>query len=329
MNFLTERWQGINALTLSLLPLSGLFWLLMRLRLSFYRLGLLTSQSLPVPVLVVGNISVGGSGKSPLVICLAKQLRAEGFNVGILSRGYGGQSKTWPLEVLLDSDPLLVGDEPLMIAQRTGCPLFVGPDRYAAGLALLKKHPCDLLLCDDGLQHYRLQRDLEIAVIDGERRHGNGFLLPAGPLREPVSRLNKVNWRVAKGMAGPGEVLMQYRLGAAVSLANPAEQRPLASFKGTQIHALAGIGHPQSFFDQLRAEGLDVIEHPLADHHAFQKPDIDFEDELPVLMTQKDAVKCRHLADERHWYLPLEAELPQEFLQQVVTAIRAVAKAEP
>lgn len=326
---LEAAWQDINPLSLSLLPLSGLFWLLMKLRLALYHLGLLTSFRLPVPVLVVGNISVGGSGKSPLVICLAKHLRAEGFRVGILSRGYGGQSKTWPLEVLPDSDPLLVGDEPRMIAEATGCPLFVGPDRYAAGLALLKKHPCDLLLCDDGLQHYRLQRDLEIAVIDGERRHGNGLLLPVGPLREPVSRLNRVHWRVVKGRAGPGEVLMQYRLGNALSLTNAAEQRPLASFKASRIHALAGIGHPKSFFDQLRAEGLEVIEHPLADHHAFLKSDIDFEDGLPVLMTHKDAVKCRHLADERHWYLPLEAVVPPGFLAEVVTAIRSLTKTAP
>lgn len=328
MNFLTERWQGINALSLILLPLSGLFWLLMTLRLGLYRLGLLSSGRLPVPVLVVGNISVGGSGKSPLVIWLARQLGTRGFRVGILSRGYGGQSKTWPCEVLPDSDPVLVGDEPLMIAQRTGCPLFVGPDRYEAGLALLASHECDLLLCDDGLQHYRLQRDLEIAVIDGQRRHGNGFLLPAGPLREPLSRLQKARWRVAKGRAEPGEVLMQYRLAEALSLVNPDVQQSLAAFAGQRIHALAGIGHPQSFFDQLKAAGLEIIEHPLADHHRFQPEDIQFHDGLPVLMTQKDAVKCRHLADERHWYLPLEAELPQAFLNEVVAAIEGLGKGD-
>lgn len=321
LKFITQLWQRPTPLSLALLPVSGLFWLLIWLRHGFYRLGLLSSGRLPVPVLVVGNISVGGSGKSPLVIWLAQRLSERGFRVGILSRGYGGQARTWPRAVQPDSDPALVGDEPVMIAQASGCPLFVGPDRVAAGQALLEQHPCDVLLCDDGLQHYRLQRDLEIAVIEGERRHGNGFLLPAGPLREPVSRLDRVQWRVAKGRAGPGEVLMQLRLGQAVSLIAPERRQPLEAFLGQPVHALAGIGHPASFFELLRAQGLELIEHPRADHQPFRPGELDFGDERPVLMTWKDAVKCRHLADERHWYLPLKAELPQAFLDEVVDAL--------
>jgi tetraacyldisaccharide 4'-kinase len=326
LNAVIRAWQGITPLSIALLPLSGLFWLLLQLRLGLYRIGLLRSDRLPVPVLVVGNISVGGSGKSPLVIWLAQRLSERGFRVGILSRGYGGKGTTWPCAVQPDSDPALVGDEPVMIAQASGCPLFVGPDRLAAGRALLEQHPCDLLLCDDGLQHYRLERDLEIAVIDGQRRHGNGFLLPAGPLREPVSRLDRVQWRVAKGRAAPGEILMQVHLGQAVSLIDPGRRRPLDSFRGQPLHALAGIGHPASFFELLRAQGLELIEHPRADHQPFRPGELDFGDERPVLMTWKDAVKCRHLADERHWYLPLEAELPQAFLDEVVEGLAALMK---
>jgi tetraacyldisaccharide 4'-kinase len=313
-------WQTINPLTLSLLPLAVLFYLLVQARRTLYRLGLLRAQRLPVPVIVIGNLSVGGSGKSPLVVWLARRLKAAGYRPGILSRGYGGRATHWPRAVGPDSDPRLVGDEPVMIARLSGCPLFVAPDRVAAGRALLAAHPCDLLIADDGLQHYRLARDLEMAVIDGERRHGNGLPLPAGPLREPLSRLRLVHWRVAKGRALAGEVPMTYRLGSACSLTRP-ESRPLASFAGGRVHAIAGIGHPAAFFSQLRGLGLDLMEHPFPDHHPFRADEIRFEDDNPVLMTHKDAVKCEALAGPQHWFVPLEAELPEAFAEAVLRAV--------
>lgn len=321
MRSLAASWRTINPISLALLPLAGLFYLLTQARRALYRRGLLRALRLPVPVIVVGNLSVGGSGKSPLVVWLAQRLKAAGYRPGILSRGYGGRAAHWPQAVGPDSDPRLVGDEPVMIARLSGCPLFVAPDRVAAGRALLAAHPCDLLIADDGLQHYRLARDLEIAVIDGERRYGNGLPLPAGPLREPMSRLRAVRWRVAKGRAAPGEVPMAYRLGNARALARPEESRPLATFAGGRVHAIAGIGHPQAFFAQLRGLGLDLTEHPFPDHHAFHADEIRFDDANPVLMTHKDAVKCETLTGPQHWYVPLQAELPEAFAEEVLRAV--------
>jgi tetraacyldisaccharide 4'-kinase len=318
---LDTYWQDLNPVALSLLPLAGLFYLLAGLRRRLYRHAWLASIRLPVPVLVVGNVRVGGSGKSPLVAALALNLKARGWRPGIIARGYGGHARHWPQPVHAKSDPWLLGDEPVMLAQLTGCPLWVGPDRVAAAQALLAENDCDLILSDDGLQHYRLQRDLEIALIDGQRRHGNGLPLPAGPLREPLSRLEQVDWRITKGPAAPGEIPMALSLGQARALVDEQRQRPLRDFIGQPVHALAGIAHPQSFFQLLRAQGLQLIEHPLADHYSFSAKDICFDDQAPVLMTHKDAVKCRALADERHWYLPLQAQLDEGFVAELEQAL--------
>jgi tetraacyldisaccharide 4'-kinase len=314
-------WQTRNALALMLLPLSLVFGLLTRLWRSLFRNRLLRSTRLPLPVVVVGNISVGGTGKSPMVVWMAQHLRARGLRPGIVSRGYGGRSRHWPRSVTADDDPQQLGDEPVMIAAQSGCPVSVGPDRVAAAQALLQAHDCDLLIADDGLQHYQLHRDLEIALVDGQRRYGNGLLLPAGPLREPLARLDSVDWRIAKGRAAIGEVAMACHLGDAVSLLDADCHRPLADFRGQTLHAVAAIGNPASFFEMLRQAGLTIIEHPFADHHRFDGKDLRFGDDNPLLMTHKDAVKCRALAQPGHWYVPLLAELPDSFIREFDQAV--------
>lgn len=307
-----QLWYGGNGLAMLLWPLGKAFEAIVWLRRTAYRLGLRRSVTMPVPVIVIGNLTVGGAGKTPLVIWLARFLQAQGYRPGIVSRGYGGSSKTWPRRVDADSDPAEVGDEPLLIAAATGCPVAVSPRRGEAGRLLLNDG-CDLLLSDDGLQHYALARTLEIAVIDGERRFGNGFCLPAGPLREPVSRLNSVDLRVVNGGAPEaGEYAMRLAGCEAVNLVT-GEKKPLPAFKEKTCHAVAGIGHPARFFALLAAAGLDCIKHDFPDHFAFRREDLDFGDALPVLMTEKDAVKCRAFAGERFWTVPVQAQLDAAF----------------
>ncbi|HND99147.1 MAG TPA: tetraacyldisaccharide 4'-kinase, partial [Plasticicumulans sp.] len=291
----------------------GLYAVLTALRRLAYRCGWLASERLPVPVVVVGNISVGGTGKTPLLAMLAEALKARGYRPGLIARGYGGRSTHWPRLVDADSDPLEVGDEPVLLAGLTGCPMAVDPDRPAAARRLLAEHPeLDLLLADDGLQHYRLARDLEIAVIDGRRCHGNGWLLPAGPLREPVSRLATVDFVVINGEGGsvqPGEYAMRVEGDTCVNLADPTLTRPLAAFRGRRcLHALAGIGDPQKFFASLEAAGLAFERHPFADHHACRPDELDFGPGTTTLMTGKDAVKCRGFpGNQARWWLAVQA----------------------
>ena len=316
MKSLDTVWYGRNPLSLVLLPLAWLFCAVAISRRLFYRMGWLKSYKLPVPVIVVGNIALGGTGKTPLVIWLVEFLRRNGYTPGVVSRGYGGRAESWPQQVSGDSDPRLVSDEAVLIAQRGGCPVVVGPDRVAAARALLASAPCDVIVSDDGLQHYALARDIEIGVVDGVRRHGNRRCLPAGPLREPVSRLKTVDLIVANGVAQAGEYAMQLKGDIVHHLAD-AHTQALSAFNGQKIHAVAGTGHPQRFFTQLRAAGLSVIEHAYRDHHDFSPADIDFGDDLPVIMTEKDAVKCRRFAQDRHWYLPVAAELDEHLAEQL------------
>lgn len=321
MRNLVEQWYSPRA-PLWLLPLSWLFSLLVRLRRLAYRSGVFRSERLPVPVIVIGNISVGGAGKTPLVVWLVKQLQLAGYRPGIITRGYGGQAQQWPQQVTPESDPVMVGDEPVLLAQRCGCHIVAAPDRVAAARALLQNSACDIVISDDGLQHYRLQRDVEIVVVDGARRFGNGHLLPAGPLREPLSRLQQVDHVVANGAAQSGEVKMQLVPGRLISLSDDNRSAALAEFHGQQVHAVAGIGNPGRFFELLKNSGLSVIEHPFPDHHGFAAGDLSFGDDLPVLMTEKDAVKCRPYADGRMWYLPVEAQLDESFARSLMQRIK-------
>jgi len=290
-----------------LLPFSLLFIIGAAARRLAYRYGLLRRSHPGVPVVVVGNITVGGTGKTPLVMWLARALGQRGLRVGIVSRGYRARhAAQTPRFVAADADADQVGDEPLLLARRSGAPVVVAADR-AAGAALLVEHGVQVILADDGLQHYALARDVEIAVIDGRRRFGNGRLLPAGPLREPVSRLDVVDVVVINGgeARGSAEVRMELRGDTAVHLLS-GEKQTLAEIHGTHWHAVAGIGDPERFFADLEARGLQLVRHPFPDHARFSAADFAFGDKLPILMTEKDAVKCGPFADDRFWYLPVE-----------------------
>lgn len=313
-------WYGQHPLGLLLVPLSWLYCTLAVLRRRAYRTGVLPVTRLGVPVIVVGNIVVGGTGKTPLVIWIAGFLARRGFRPGVVCRGYGGSAGRRPQLIGADSDPGAVGDEAVLLARRAGCPVAVGIDRVAAARLLLD-HGCDVVVSDDGLQHLRLHRDVEIAVVDAARRHGTGRCLPAGPLREPVSRLHEVDLVVAHGEAAPGEFGMVLQPCGLRGVADEERRSSIESMPQGQVHALCGIGNPSRFFAALRARGLVVIAHAFADHHRFTRADIEFGDQLPVLMTEKDAVKCRSIADARHWYVYVEARLPREFGERLLALL--------
>ncbi|MEF8750381.1 MAG: tetraacyldisaccharide 4'-kinase [Candidatus Accumulibacter propinquus] len=298
-----------------LLPVSWLFGVLGRLRRGLYRCGVLRTDHLPVPVVVVGNLTIGGSGKTPLVLWLVSRLRDQGWFPGIISRGYGGSGES--VRPVLPSSPCsVVGDEPLMLARRSGVPVFVGRDRFAVGQALLAAHPeCNVIVADDGLQHYRLQRAVELVVFDG-RGIGNGHLLPAGPLREPLRRLSGVAAVIWNGLpearaATAARHLPQFEMQLVgerfVAAAGARRVCDAPSLMNRKLYAMAGIGDPQRFFRQLRTLGLDFEEHPFPDHHSYVAGDLAFAQDGVLLMTEKDAVKCANLATGEAWVLPVEA----------------------
>jgi tetraacyldisaccharide 4'-kinase len=306
-----------------LAPLERLFRQVVRARRWAYRNGLKHIRRFPVPVVVVGNLTVGGTGKTPLVIWLARFLKENGFKPGIVSRGYGVSTGPRPLRVSKESDAHTVGDEPLLVARRTGCPVFVFAKRAEAARALLENADCDIILSDDGLQHYALGRDLEIAVVDGARQFGNRCCLPAGPLREPVERLNSVDLRVYSGEAPPGEYAMVLEGDMAVNLQDESVRVPLKSFSGSVFCAIAGIGNPQRFFKHLLRFGLEFECREFPDHYRYRADDFEFVGGRAVLMTEKDAVKCRALAASNFWYVPVEARLPMEFGATLLTLLKA------
>lgn len=319
---LEAAWYGKRGAPWWTVPLSWLYAGVAGLRRRLYGVGWLSSVRLPVPVLVVGNISVGGTGKTPLTIALAEALRQRGFRPGVVSRGYGGTERG-PILLGERPDPVRFGDEPCLI-RTAGTPVAIGRDRPAAARLLIEAG-CDVVIADDGLQHYRLRRDVEICVIDGERGFGNGRLLPAGPLREPLARLADVSFRVRNGgQAAEGEVPMRLAGGEAMRWPEGGV-RSLAWFRGQTVHAVAGIGHPARFFDSLRAHGIEVLPHPFPDHHAYVAADLDFGDRLPVLMTEKDAVKCTAFALPDAWVVPVRAELPGLFFDAVAARLRRAA----
>jgi tetraacyldisaccharide 4'-kinase len=282
------------------------------LRRALYALRVLPSTRAGVPVIAIGNLTVGGSGKTPLAIHVAELLKSKGWSPAIVSRGYGG-SVTAPRGVSLASDPAEVGDEPVLMARRSGCPVWVGPRRAAVIAALRHAHPdCDLVILDDGLQHYALRRDLEIAVVDA-RVFGNGFMLPAGPLREPRTRLWTVDAVVAHGTDKVKGYAMRLEGEELHRATDARERRALKSFAGQRVHAVAGIGDPKRFFLHLARLGLKVVPHPFPDHHPFRARDLQFGDDAPVLMTEKDAVKCKRFAKPAHWILPVRAAPDKAF----------------
>lgn len=310
-----DHWYSDVPVPLWASALAPLYAGLVGLRNRLYRRGWLRSVAVPVPVVVVGNITAGGTGKTPFSIALVEQLRAAGWKPGVASRGYGRQEAATARWVDAQTPAALAGDEPLLIARKTGVPVRVDRDRVAAARALIEAG-CDVVVSDDGLQHYRLARDIEIEVVDAQRRYGNGLMMPAGPLREPVSRASRCDFRIvnlgAEGSTagvGFGQWPMRLDIARAIPLAGGRE-RDLATFAGQRVHAVAGIAHPERFFQMLRERQVAVVPHAFPDHHDFVADDLAFASRLPVLMTEKDAVKCAAFAQPGQFMVPLQAELP-------------------
>lgn len=311
-----------------LLPVAALFATVSALRQLAYRCKLLKSERIGIPVIVVGNITAGGTGKTPLVLWLAQFLTARGKRPGIISRGYGA-TRTDPRVVPVNGNAADYGDEPCLLSQRAACPVWVGTDRAATARALRAAHPeVDVIISDDGLQHYRLARDIEIAVIDGTRGLGNGWPLPAGPLREPASRLATVDAVVVNGGdatgAFPHSLAMQLEGDTLRNLHDPQQTVAAAHFRDRQVYAIAGIGNPSRFFAQLQRLGLDCITRAFPDHHAYTAQDLQFAGDHPLVMTEKDAVKCTAFATTRHWALVVNA-VPDESLGDTIIARLAQA----
>lgn len=326
MNSLVESWYRPKWWTGLLLPFAFIYHLIINIRKLCYRLGVFKTTKFSVPIIVVGNISVGGTGKTPLVIWLVEFLKDQGYKPGVVSRGYipkKFKKNHEAILVTLDTDPAQVGDEALLIATRTQVPVAVCSQRIKAVEFLLKNYDCNIIISDDGLQHYAMDRDIEIAVLDGKRRLGNGFLLPAGPLREPAKCLKSVNFVVVNtGHPRRGEYQMTLIPGDAYNIQHPEQKKPLKEFIGQTLHAVAGIGNPQRFFLSLRDHNLLIVEHAYPDHHYYKRTDINFYGNLNVIMTEKDAVKCRLLIDSRHWCLPVTAHLDEFFIDKFKTRLK-------
>jgi len=325
MERLQHHWYRLSPLHVLLYPASLIFRALVALRRFLYRSGVFTAPKFHVPIVIVGNISVGGTGKTPLTLWLAQQLITEGWHPGIISRGYrkSKNENSLPRCATAEDLPDEVGDEPLLMAQRNLCPVWIGRDRPAVASALLLAHPeCDILLSDDGLQHYRLHRDAEIVVIDGARRFGNGLLLPAGPLREPVSRLHDVDAIVVNGgNAQENEFAMSLQGTLFYNLLNPEIVVSANDLQGQRLQAIAGIGHPQRFFDHLQQLGLRCTTHAFPDHHHFIASDLACDGADAILMTEKDAVKCAAFATEKHWVLRVDAQVDPALTQLIIKKV--------
>jgi tetraacyldisaccharide 4'-kinase len=324
---LQRLWYERSTPSLPLLPLTWIFSGIVALRRWAFRAGLLGSTKLSKPVIVVGNLTVGGTGKTPMVIWLVNTLATQGRKVAVVTRGYGGQAKTWPQQVMPDSDPKLVGDEAVLIARETHCLVFAGPNRVVAGRQAIAAG-AEVIICDDGLQHYRLQRDLELVVVDASRLFGNGHLLPAGPLREPLSRLATANMvllnqRVARPVPELPIPHAGFRVGLTkLRSVRSDEPRTLESLRGQQVHVVTGIGNPLSFLHSLRALQIRMDARILRDHAEFTVDDIEFGDSLPVLMTEKDAVKCRKFAGARHWAVGAEVVLDDPDRERLLQCVQ-------
>lgn len=327
-------WSGESPLWLLLLPLSWLYGLVSGLIRLSYKMGLKRVWRAPVPVVVVGNLTAGGNGKTPVVIWLVEQLKKRGIHVGVVSRGYGGKAARYPLLLTEQTTTAEAGDEPVLIYQRTGAPVAVSPVRSEAVQALLAQAQVQIVITDDGLQHYALARDKEIVVIDGVRRFGNGWWLPAGPMRERASRLRSVDAVIVNGgSAQPGEIPMQLRPGQAVNL-QTGERRDVTHLDN--LVAMAGIGHPPRFFATLEACGARLCNTiPLTDHQALNLTQVAAftAPGQTLIMTEKDAVKCRPFARDNWWYLPVDAELqgdqPERLLQELITLVEKAIEGSP
>lgn len=304
MRKIEQSWyQKPSLITLALLPLSALFWLISSLRKWLYSKNILKRFSSKVPIIVVGNISVGGNGKTPFVIWLGDYLASQGLKVAVISRGYGGQSEHYPLVVTSCSCTTVAGDEPVLIKQRLGCPVVVGPNREANIKLLNEQFDLDVIISDDGMQHYKMSRAIECCIVDSQRQFGNGFVLPAGPLRETKKRLQSVDLVIENG----GEAEVSYQLQASTIMTVADNQLTTSAI--TQAHAVSAIGNPQRFETSLQAQGIELLSRQhFRDHHAYTLDDfVDFNNDS-IIMTEKDAVKCRSFAKQNWYYLPVDAK---------------------
>ena len=323
--WINRVWYGRSVISLLLLPLSGIFWLVITFRKLVYTSIPGLRRKYSVPIIVVGNVSVGGTGKTPMVIFLCEQLKKLGYKPGIASRGYGGGVTAC---TLLQSSHSAneVGDEPILIFKRTNVPVMVGANRIEVIEKLISDHQCEIVICDDGLQDYRFVHDIEISMVDGDRQFGNKRLLPAGPLREQVSRVSECDLQVVTSRSVPelSTDCMNYQVHDLVAINDPNSRRPIGSLNGKTVHAIAGIANPRRFFDLLRAHGLKLIEHAYDDHAVYSPADFEFPDNYPVLITEKDAVKCINFNANNVWYLPVTAQLPDSFVPRIQQLLRGL-----
>ncbi|MCW8935726.1 MAG: tetraacyldisaccharide 4'-kinase [Gammaproteobacteria bacterium] len=320
MKRLDYYWYSFNFISILLLPVSALYCLLSSVRRLLYTTGVLPSYKAPLPVIVIGNITVGGTGKTPVIIELVKILQSQGKKPGVISRGYAGKAQSWPQIVNESSNADLVGDEPQLIFQSTQCPVVVGPDRRQDIELLNKQFDCDVILSDDGLQHYKMKRDIEVAVVDAVRMFGNGLCIPSGPLRERPSRLKQVDMVLYNG-GDENDIAFSLQPGRCQSVGRDNMTAvELDSFSGKTVHAVAGIGNPERFFNLLEKYGIKVIKHVFADHADYNKQDLCFDDEYPVLMTEKDAIKCFKFDLANHWFVPVQVK----FTSSAQTALQKI-----
>jgi len=327
-DYITQSWYQSAPWLYLLFPLYLVYAFVIYCRKTLYRFNLFTSYRSPLPVIIVGNITVGGTGKSPLVTYLVESLQALGYQPGVVSRGYGAAlERTQVKEVFANSTALEVGDEPLMLKRRLNCPIFVSPSRRLAVQALMKSG-CDIVIADDGLQHYALARDIEICVFDGQRGWGNGYLLPMGPLREPKSRVNSCDFIVVNGQ----NTRHDYRLNKAFQMdlqredlinLHSHDSKSMVEFSGQTVNAVAAIGNPERFFASLESQGLKIERHAFDDHHHYQKGNFEFSNAYPIIMTEKDAVKCHHLHLDQAWYMPVSAKLSADLAGEIVKKLKS------
>jgi tetraacyldisaccharide 4'-kinase len=303
-------------LFLLLLPISWLFCLIVKIRRLAYKIGIFKTTKFDIPIIIVGNITVGGSGKTPLVIHLAKLLKKHGFRPAIISRGYGGKSKNYPLQVYKNSNPNITGEEPILITKHVNCPLVISPKRIEAVNFLLNIYDCNVIISDDGLQHYALSRFIEINVFDKNLKYGNQHCLPAGPLREPLKRLQSVDFIIQKN----------YKIGKLHNLTDKNLTKNLTDFANKTVHAVAGIGNPEQFFQCLESLKLKLIEHKFPDHYFYNQKDLQFNDKYPVIMTEKDAIKCYNFSKNDYWYLAIEAQVEKNFDQNLINSLTIKGK---
>lgn len=327
-----KAWYQNHPLKWLLLPLNSVFWLISAVRRLMFQIAIFKQPKLDIPIVIVGNIGVGGNGKTPMVIYLVEQLKARGLSVGVISRGYGGNEQMHPLLVNDDTTAEQAGDEPVLIYQRCNVAVMVGRDRVLS-VEKLMAQGCNIIISDDGLQHYRLKRDVELVIVDGKRRFGNGWLMPAGPLREGLWRLKTVDKVIINGgLADIDEDLMTLQGDSVINLISK-QRKSIGEFlaencKNNSINALAGIGNPERFFISLHELGFTLGQKiGFVDHHHYNKDDLQqFNADVPLLMTEKDAVKCITIANENTWYLPINAHFEQNQGEQLIELIMTRSK---